>query len=222
MADRDAEVAGAGDGARPRVGAENRAASRVDRAGVPSIPVSHRRASTDRWRPRCRRDAPSGPPGYLNPPRRSPSSALVCSCDTSTVAGRRDRAVLMLMARLGLRSGEVARLRLDDVAWRSGEIVVAGKGGRVDRLPLPVDVGDAIVAYLQDGRPVVPWRNVFVALRAPFRALQPSAMNGIVNSASRRAGVEPVTPHQLRHSAAHADAGGRSVARRDRPGPASP
>ena len=129
-------------------------------------------------------------------------AALVCSCDTSTVAGRRDRAVLMLMARLGLRSGEVARLRLDDVAWRSGEIVVAGKGGRVDRLPLPVDVGDAIVAYLQDGRPVVPWRNVFVALRAPFRALQPSAMNGIVNSASRRAGVEPVTPHQLRHSAA--------------------
>ena len=129
-------------------------------------------------------------------------AALVCSCDTSTVAGRRDRAVLMLMARLGLRSGEVARLQLDDCAWRSGEVVVAGKGGRVDRLPLPVDVGDAIVDYLHDGRPVVPWRNVFVALRAPFRALQPSAMNGIVSSASRRAGVEAVSPHQLRHSAA--------------------
>jgi integrase/recombinase XerD len=129
-------------------------------------------------------------------------AALVCSCDTLTVAGRRDRALLMLMARLGLRSGEVAGLRLDDVAWRCGEVVVAGKGGRVNRLPLPVDVGDAIVAYLQDGRPVVPWRNVFVALRAPFRALQPSAMNAIVNSASRPAGVEPASPHQLRHSAA--------------------
>ena len=95
-------------------------------------------------------------------------AALLCSCDTFTVAGRRDRAVLMLMARLGLRSGEVARLRLDDVAWRSGEVVVAGKGGRVDRLPLPVDVGDAVVDYLQDGRPVVPWRNGFVASEHPF------------------------------------------------------
>jgi integrase/recombinase XerD len=140
--------------------------------------------------------------GLPEPASAATVAAIVCSCDTSSVAGRRDRAMLMLMARLGLRTGEVARLRLDDITWRSGEIEVAGKGGRVDRLPMPVDVGQAIVDYLHDGRPVVPWRNVFVALKAPFRALHPTAMNTIVSSACRRAGVEPVTPHQLRHSAA--------------------
>jgi site-specific recombinase XerC len=103
--------------------------------------------------------------GLPEPASAATVTALICSCDSSSVAGRRDRAALMLMARLGLRTGRVARLRLDDITWRFGEIVVAGKGGRVDRLPLPVDVGQAIVEYLQAGRPIVPWRNVFVAAR---------------------------------------------------------
>lgn len=131
------------------------------------------------------------------------SMALVNSCDVSTVIGLRDRAVLMLLSRLGLRAGEVTRLRLDDIDWRAGEIVVAGKGGRVDRLPLPVDVGEALVEYLRHARPDVAHRQIFVGAHAPHRALSPTGtMNHIVAGASARAGLERFRPHQLRHGAA--------------------
>lgn len=130
--------------------------------------------------------------------------ALVESCDTTTPIGLRDRAVLMLMSRLGLRAGEVAGLRLDEVDWRAGEVIVSGKAGRVDRLPLPVDVGGALVEYLRDGRPVVArTRCVFVTVKAPYGPLSKAgAMNSIVASAAQRSGVGPVTPHRLRHGAA--------------------
>ena len=80
-------------------------------------------------------------------------SLLLASCDRDTATGRRDFAILMLLTRLGLRRGEVAALELDDVDWRAGEIVIAGKGSRHDALPLPVDVGEALVDYLRHGRP---------------------------------------------------------------------
>ena len=79
--------------------------------------------------------------------------ALLSTCDLETVTGRRNRAILLLLVRLGLRAGEVAALQLDDMDWRRGEFHVAGKAGRHERLPLPADVGEAIVAYLHDGRP---------------------------------------------------------------------
>jgi integrase/recombinase XerD len=93
---------------------------------------------------------------------------LLCSCDRSTVVGRRDFAIVTMLVRLGLRRAEVAALQLDDIDWRAGELVVRGKGGRIERLPLPVDVGEAIVAYLRDGRPASTVdRAVFVCPKAP-------------------------------------------------------
>lgn len=128
---------------------------------------------------------------------------LLASCDRRTRGGRRDFAILVLLARLGLRAGEVARLALEDVDWRSGEIVVHGKGGRCDRLPLPDDVGRAIVAYLRRGRPTTAQgREVFVRLRAPHRCLTRSAVSHVVVAASQRAELPPVAAHRLRHSAA--------------------
>jgi integrase/recombinase XerD len=81
------------------------------------------------------------------------AARMVASCDLSTVTGRRDRAVLLLLARMGLRASEAAGLRLDDIDWRAGEITVRGKGSRHERLPLPPDAGEALASYLRDGRP---------------------------------------------------------------------
>jgi site-specific recombinase XerC len=112
---------------------------------------------------------------------------LLASCDRRTAIGRRDYAILTLLARLGLRAGEVAALTLEEIYWRAGELVVVGKGGRRDRLPLPVDVGRALVGYLQRGRPG--GRHVFVHARAPYCAMsrwavQPCRAAGV--SARRR------------------------------------
>src|SRR6266516_4796097 len=116
------------------------------------------------------------------------------------------RAVLLLLARMGLRAGEVAALGLDDIDWRRGEITVCGKRGRRDRLPLPVDVGQAIVAYLRDGRPEGALdRTVFIRAQAPRRALTYLGITEIVAIAARRAGIPGrVRAHRLRHSAATA------------------
>lgn len=128
--------------------------------------------------------------------------ALLSSCDRGQAAGRRDYAVLLLLSRLGLRAGEVARLRLDDIDWRAGELVVAGKGRRYDRLPLPVEVGEAIASYLRDGRPPTSCREVFVSLAAPIGPLGAMAVSDLVRRGCRRAGVEPVGAHRLRHALA--------------------
>ena len=91
--------------------------------------------------------------GLPRAPEAGQVAAMLASCDPATATGRRDRAVLLLLSRMGLRAGEAAALGLDDIDWRRGEVTVCGKGGRRDRLPLPADVGAAIVAYLRDGRP---------------------------------------------------------------------
>jgi integrase/recombinase XerD len=132
-------------------------------------------------------------------------AALLACCDPLTRTGRRDLAILTLLARLGLRAGEVAALRLDDIDWRRGEITVRGKGNRHDRLPLPADVGQRIVAYLHDGRPqAAPGRTVFVRAQAPYRPLTSNAVTTVVACAGRRAGLGLIGAHRLRHSAATA------------------
>lgn len=128
---------------------------------------------------------------------------LLGSCDRQSVNGRRDFAILTLLARLGLRAGEIAALALDDVDWRAGEIVVHGKGRRSERLPLPADVGEAIVAYLRDGRPhSAEGRGVFVRVKAPHRALTSGGVTQVVAAAGARAGLGQIYAHRLRHTAA--------------------
>ena len=129
-------------------------------------------------------------------------ASLLKSCDRRTRIGRRDYAVLIVLSRLGLRAGELARLRLGDIDWRSGDLLVRGKGGRSDRLPLPVDVGEAIVAWLCRGRPACLSMSVFVRVRAPHRALTSGGVSAVVWHACARAGVDRTGAHRLRHSAA--------------------
>ncbi len=128
--------------------------------------------------------------------------ALLGACDRRTALGRRDYAVLITLLRLGLRAGEVARLRLDDLDWRAGELVVHGKSARHDRLPLPVDVGEAISAYLRRGRPRSDRREVFLRARAPFEPIATGTVGSTVRRACRRAGITEVGPHRLRHTVA--------------------
>lgn len=130
-------------------------------------------------------------------------SRLLAACDRRTRTGRRDFAVLMLLVRLGLRAGEVAALELDDIDWRSGELVVRGKGDRRERLPLPDDVGRALVGYLQRGRPsTAQGRGVFVKVRAPHGPMTAGAVSHVVFAAGRRGGLGAVRAHRLRHTAA--------------------
>jgi len=127
---------------------------------------------------------------------------LLDSCDRSTPVGRRDYAVLLLLSRLGLRGGEVAGLELDDVDWRAGEVVIRGKGRQVDRLPLPDDVGQALVDYLRYGRPRGFGRAVFLTACAPLTGVSRGAVSDIVVRACERAGIAPVGCHRLRHTLA--------------------
>jgi len=132
-------------------------------------------------------------------------AALIASCDRDTATGRRDAAILTVTARLGLRAGEVAGLRLDDIDWRLGEITVRGKGNRHDRLPLPADVGAVLVDYLRDGRPTGALdRAVFIRAQAPHRALTSGGVIQVVVVAGRRTGIGVIGAHRLRHSAATA------------------
>jgi integrase/recombinase XerD len=133
---------------------------------------------------------------------RHDADALLASCDRRTVIGRRDYALIIMLLRLGLRRGEIAALRLDDIDWRAGELVVVGKGGRRDRLPLPSDVGAAIAAYLKLGRPTSDLRHVFLRAKAPFEPIASGTVASTVRRACRRAGVAEVGAHRLRHTAA--------------------
>jgi site-specific recombinase XerD len=127
---------------------------------------------------------------------------LVASCDATTGRGRRDAAMLLVLLRLGLRASEVARLKLEDIDWRRGEITIEGKGGHDDVLPLPVEVGAAIAAYLHEGRPASSSRSVFLTAVAPVRPLSCDGVALVVRRACGRAGVRPCGPHRLRHTLA--------------------
>ena len=126
---------------------------------------------------------------------------LLASCDRRTLVGRRDFAILSLLARLGLRAGEVAGLQLDDVDWRRGLLLIGGKGGRYDELPLPDDVGQALVSYLRR-RPRCASRAVFVRVTAPRQELNRSTIGWVVRAACDRAGLPRIGAHRLRHTAA--------------------
>jgi site-specific recombinase XerD len=141
-------------------------------------------------------------PKYLIPDE---VERVVSSCDRQTSTGRRDYAILLLLARLGLRAGEVVALELDDIDWRAGEILVRGKGLLHDRMPLPVDVGQALTSYLRMDRPACKTRRVFVCMKAPRSGFTgPSTVTTIVRRALDRAGLNPVFKgaHLLRHSLA--------------------
>jgi integrase/recombinase XerD len=161
--------------------------------GMIARPLAAAVPSVARWRL-------AGLPKGLDP---AEIQALVRSCDRRTRTGRRDFAVLTTLVRLGLRAGELAALRLDDLEWRAGTIVVRGKGHQAERLPLPADVGDAVVAYLRRGRPATAMdRTVFVRVKAPHRALSAGGVTQIVAAAGCRAGLGIIHAHRLRHSAA--------------------
>ena len=124
------------------------------------------------------------------------------SCDRQTLVGRRDFAILMLLARLGLRACEVARLTLDDVDWRGGELIVHGKGGEIDCLPLPHYVGEALVAHLLGAKRDETGRALFVRVFAPHGPITPRTIDAILRHACDRAGVARVGTHRLRHTVA--------------------
>lgn len=127
------------------------------------------------------------------------------ACDRRTASGRRDYAILLLLARLGLRAGEVVALQLDDLNWRAGEILVRGKGLFHDRMPLPSEVGKALASYLRRDRPACQTRRVFVCMKAPRRGFaNPSTLTTIVRRALARADLHPTFKgaHLLRFSLA--------------------
>lgn len=144
----------------------------------------------------------SGLPRFLEPEQ---VERLVNHCDRSSPAGQRDYAVLLLLARLGLRAGEVVQLRLEDINWAAGELLIRGKSARLDRLPLPADVGRALAGYLKRGRPRCASRRVFIRTKAPRQGFSGSAaVDGIVARALQRARLDPPQrgAHLLRHSLA--------------------
>ena len=129
------------------------------------------------------------------------AEAIIDSCDLSTAAGRRDRAVLLLLARLGLRGGEVAAMTPDDLDWDAGVVFVSGKSQRREPLPLPGQVGETLATYLRDGRPRCSTRRVLVRVRAPHRSFAgPAAVGDLVRRARARAGIDP--PRRGSHSTA--------------------
>jgi integrase/recombinase XerD len=141
-------------------------------------------------------------------PRGIPPEAvrqLLASIDRRTPVGRRDYAILLLLARLGLRASEVVSLELDDLDWAAGQLNVRGKGNQPAALPLSPEVGRAIAAYLRHGRPLSPSRRAFLQARAPIRGfLGPAAISTIVRRALERVGIRSPTKgaHQFRHALA--------------------
>jgi site-specific recombinase XerD len=141
-------------------------------------------------------------PKYLVPEE---VQRLLEACDRKTPAGRRNYAILLLLARLGLRAGEVVALKLEDIDWRVGEIIVRGKGLFHDRMPVPRDVGEAIASYLRADRPGCQSRQVFICMKAPHRGFAgPSTLTTVVRRALAYADLHPPFKgaHLLRHSLA--------------------
>jgi len=138
------------------------------------------------------------------PPRMTAADVerLLDSCDRGTSLGVRDFAIMMLVARLGLQSIEVARMELRDVDWRAGELVVRGKGRRQDRLPVSAEVGEALVAYLCTGRNPARARHLFLTCRAPRGPIRADLVGDVVERACQRAGLPTVGAHRLRHALA--------------------
>ncbi len=153
--------------------------------------------------PRVARWRSASLPRYLRP---EDVERIISTCDMNTRSGRRDRAMFLLLARLGLRAGEVTGLRVGDLDWATGRLRVLGKGRRESYLPLPQDAGDAILAYLEDGRPAVDDDHVFLRERPPIGPYRGgSALSYIVGRAMQRAGVHCSVrgaAHLLRHSLA--------------------
>ena len=142
-------------------------------------------------------------PAFLSPEE---IDRVIAAIDRSTLTGRRDHAVLLLLARLGLRAGEIVFLELDDIHWRIGEIVIRGKGGMVDRLPLLADIGEALALYIRQDRSVSESRRVFQRVYPPHVGLTgPAAIGHIVRQALARAGVRRSgrgAAHLFRHGLA--------------------
>ncbi len=142
-------------------------------------------------------------PRYFSP---EDVERIIASCDSSTTMGKRDRAILLLLGRLGLRAGDIVQMQLGDIDWKEGWIQVSGKSRRQTRLPLSQEVGEAVAIYLQNGRPQTHDDALFVRTRAPFRALgSHAAVSVIVAGAIRRAKVKRPSrgaAHLLRHSVA--------------------
>ncbi len=160
-------------------------------AGHIRLPLAAAVPAGRAWRPGLPRAAS---PDHLR--------AVLASCDRDSAGGRRDYAIVLVMTRLALRGGEVAGLDLADVGWRTGELAIHGKGGRMDTLPLPVDVGEAMADYLLHARPATTSPRLFVAMKAPFAGLAVSSVTQVVARACERAGVARFGPHRIRHAAA--------------------
>lgn len=144
----------------------------------------------------------SGIPKRLS---RDEVKRILAGCDRRTAIGRRDYAILLLLARLGLRASEIASLNLEDIGWAAGTLSVRGKGGKLCKLPLPQDVGQAIASYLRRDRPRVATRRVFLRVKAPIVGfMRPSAVGLVVKYALARAGVQSHSKgaHQIRHTLA--------------------
>lgn len=156
---------------------------RIPRPLAPVIPAAARR-----------------PPRLPEPLEAAAVTALVNGCDRSTETGRRDYAVLVLLRRYVPRGIEVSRLELADLRWRAGEIVIHGKGGRTDVLPLMHDAGEAVAGYLMVRRAPPAIRAVFLTAHAPARPLHRQSVYGIVRRACARAGVAPADPRAFRHA----------------------
>lgn len=129
---------------------------------------------------------------------------MLDGCNQASDVGLRDHTILMVLSRLGLRRGEVANLRVDDINWRNAEITIHGKGNRHGLLPMPTDVGAALVDYLQHGHRRVPQgcRAVFVNVRAPEAAMTPAGISDVVTRAAQRVGLPTIGAHRFRHGTA--------------------
>jgi integrase/recombinase XerD len=142
-------------------------------------------------------------PRYLN---AAQAYCLIDSCEKNGPQGLRDRAIVLLLIRLGLRAGDIAGMCLGDIDWREATLLVRGKGRRDVCLPLPQDAGDAVLDYMEGARPQIPIDRVFLCTRAPFRPLESrSIVSGIVRAALKRAGIKTAPTYGanlLRHTAA--------------------